>query len=135
MMHLPQRSVAVPLSSLHAQRNDAANYTCPSVCLSVVAADGSPSSAVRGEGRQPRLYSLHGVTTELRKGAAVKFCFPLWLYWRKGRGRDGCHGSQWRVRGSPSCSRGNKAFCGLTCSQLKEWIWKSCRCNSGVFEV
>lgn len=57
MVHLPKNSVGggILLSILHTQRSDAANYICPvliysSVCLSVVAVDGVPSSDVREEG-------------------------------------------------------------------------------------
>lgn len=57
MVHLPKHSVGggILLSILHTQRDAAANYICPvlmypAACLSMVAADGVPSSDVREEG-------------------------------------------------------------------------------------
>lgn len=59
MVHLPKHSVGggILLSILHTQRDAAANYICPvlmcpAACLSMVAADGVPSSDVREEGEE-----------------------------------------------------------------------------------
>lgn len=58
MVHLPKHSVGggILLSILHTQRDAAANYICPvlmypAACLSMVAADGVPSSDVKEGGQ------------------------------------------------------------------------------------
>lgn len=97
------------ISSLHAQRNDVANYTCWICLAGMVAADGVPSSDVREENEAAKALSLHGVNTELKEGSVVKFCFQLRLCWRKGRWEARCvMEASSAAEGSLSCNQETK---------------------------
>lgn len=108
-----------------------------SVCLSMVAADGVPSSDVREEGEVAKALFSPRLCCEQQaeEGCSCEVMLSAVVVLEEGK-MEGqvCHGSEQWGRRQPEWQPGNKA-CGLTCSHLRGWIWKNCRCNSGVFGV
>jgi hypothetical protein len=97
-----------------------------SVCLSMVAADGVPSADVREEGEAAKaLFSLW-CEHRAEEGCCCEVLLSTLVLLEEGKTRGRvCHGSKRWGRRQRESQPGNKAFCGLTCSQFEGWIWKS----------
>lgn len=103
MVHLPKHSVGggILLSILHTQRKDAANYICPvlmypSACLSMVAADGVPSSGLREEGEAVTAFFSPWYEPQAEEGYCCEVLLSTLVMLEGGREAKEDWGASWK---------------------------------------